>query len=161
MKASWFYGSWMLLFALGIIIDQPATALPIRPLLLANQPVMSGSKTEQQQIQALIDRQMNSLRQENIAGYMNTISPSSPQYANTEKVLEVLVAQYDLTYEVNQVDFVNISNNSAKVRIIITTRKVQGPAFRDNKVVTLNDLVKAGGQWKFYSTEIEKIEYFN
>jgi xanthine dehydrogenase molybdenum-binding subunit len=47
------------------------------------------------------------------------------------------------------------------VRVTQVTRKVSGPAFRDNRATLLHALRKSGGQWKFYNTVVLKIEYLD
>ncbi|MBD2040251.1 hypothetical protein [Microcoleus sp. FACHB-672] len=119
------------------------------------------SQSEKQKIKSVIDLQAKALNEENIDVYMKTISQSSPQYSLTVEVLTELFQQYDLKYEITDMEFLTLAQNEAKVKIIQTTTKIKGPAFRDNKTVIIHTLRKDNGEWKFYLTALDSVNYLN
>lgn len=119
------------------------------------------NQSEEQRIRAVIDLQIKALNEENINVYMSTVSKSSPQYDLTQDLLSKLFQFYDVKYEINALEFVSISADEAKVRATQTTTKIQGPDFKDNKAVIIHILRKEQGEWKFYSSEVDSIDYVN
>jgi uncharacterized membrane protein len=47
------------------------------------------------------------------------------------------------------------------VKYVQITKKVSGPAFRDNKVTGIHILKKSDGKWKIYNTEIKDVKYLD
>ena len=103
----------------------------------------------------------NIINEENVEVYMSTISKTSPQYSLTVDLLNYLFKEYDVKYELNGLEFVSVSAAEAKVKVTQTTTKIQGPEFKDNKAVIIHILRKDNGEWKFYLTEMDSIDYFN
>ncbi len=61
----------------------------------------------------------------------------------------------------NNFDVATISGNTAIVKVDQTTTKVRGPQFRNNKIVLMHKFNKSQGEWKMFSSEIQKVEYLN
>jgi hypothetical protein len=121
----------------------------------------ANNKKEIAAIRAVFDANLQALRQKNLAAAMATIDETSPFFEQTRKVTQFMFENYDLKYEINQFEVLNISGNQATVRITQTTKKIQGPTFRDNILVSKNLVKKSRGKWKIFSTEIESIKYLN
>ncbi|MBW4682250.1 MAG: hypothetical protein KME19_19340 [Microcoleus vaginatus WJT46-NPBG5] len=119
------------------------------------------NQSEEEKIRALLDLQIKALNEENVEVYMSTISKTSPQYSLTVDLLNYLFKEYDVKYELNGLEFVSVSAAEAKVKVTQTTTKIQGPEFKDNKAVIIHILRKDNGEWKFYLTEMDSIDYFN
>ena len=70
-----------------------------------------------------------------------------------------MYASYDLDTRVSGVELLKTSGDEARVSFVLVTRKVRGPAFRDNRIEGVFILRKEGGAWKLYDQEIDEIEY--
>jgi hypothetical protein len=117
--------------------------------------------SDRQAIRELVNKQFKALNEKDIVGYMDTVDKQSPGYELTKELLMQVYKTYDLKYELNSLEFIRISANEARVRMIQTSTKLKGPEFRNNKLTSINILKKRNGQWKMDSTETEKIEYLN
>ncbi|MBD2292659.1 hypothetical protein H6G06_03955 [Anabaena sphaerica FACHB-251] len=113
------------------------------------------------EIRAVFDDNMRALNTENLDLAMSTIDENSPEYEETRQLTQKVFDTYDLKYEINKFEILEISDNKAKVRITQTTKKISGPAFKDNVLVSTNTLRKSNGRWKIVSTELESVNYLN
>ncbi|MEA5551252.1 hypothetical protein VB713_09735 [Anabaena cylindrica UHCC 0172] len=113
------------------------------------------------EIRAVFDDNFRGLNTEDVDLSMSAIDESSPDYEQTRQLTQKLFHTYDLKYEINKFEIIEISDNKAIVRITQTTKKSKGPAFRDNVLVAKNILRKSNGRWKIVSTEVESINYLN
>lgn len=103
------------------------------------------------QIHNLFEKHLEYSAEENLAGVMSTVDPSSAGYAQTEMQLSQIYPVYDLHYEAT-IEILDLQEESAIVLTTITTTKVSGPDFEDNMVVATNELIKVNGQWKINAT---------
>jgi len=137
---------------------QPIISLPLTDIFTISQ---ANNKKDIAAIRAVFDANIKALTEENLEAAMDTIDETSPFFETTRKLTELMFKNYDLKYEINQFEVLNISENQATVRISQTTKKIHGPAFRDNILLSKNVVKKSRGKWKIFSTEIESIKYLN
>ncbi|MBP0028470.1 hypothetical protein [Roseofilum sp. Guam] len=117
---------------------------------------------ERAKIQALLDENLNAINAENVERYMNTMHPDSPQWEITEQTVLYSIDLMDLRYEVNDWEIVEITGDKAQIMATQTTTKIGGDAqFRDNQLIILHTLKKYKGEWKFWTSEIQSIEFLN
>jgi hypothetical protein len=133
---------------MGDMLDQPGIAPPADPDIPPD-------------IMAALEENLRAAEAEDLLAYMATIHEDSDLYGSTESLMENLFELYDLDYEVETLELVSLAGGEAKLRVTQVTRKVSGPAFRDNRITVLHALRKSGGQWKFYNTVVLKIEYLD
>jgi hypothetical protein len=105
----------------------------------------------------LFEKHYSYTKDENVAGVMSTVDPSSPAYAQTEAVLGQMFAIYDLDV-VYTVEVLDVQDAQAIVKTTTTTTRINGPEFQNNKVVGTNIANKVNGQWKLHSTTPEYID---
>ena len=74
-------------------------------------------------------------------------------------MLEDVYRNYDMEYTLAGVKLLKSSGTRAEVSFTLTTRKIWGPAFRDNVVVGVFILRKEDGRWKLYDQRVDDIEY--
>ncbi|MBD3263875.1 MAG: hypothetical protein GF375_02085 [Candidatus Omnitrophica bacterium] len=119
------------------------------------------AETNEEEIFRVVYDNLAAMEEENLVDYMDTISEDSPGYNTTKQQLLILFNNYDLDYEIESIELLESSANEAKVKVIQSTRKIEGPEFRNNKIVGIHTLEKTDGGWKIYSTEIRNIEYLD
>lgn len=121
------------------------------------------SEEERAEVFTLIEWNLYYARIEDLNGYMWTLHPESPVYAETEAQMKILFSEYDLAYNIEEWEIQSINSQSAKVRVVQTTRKITGAdPFRDNRLEAVHTLRKdSEGAWKIYSTQIREssLEY--
>lgn len=130
------------------------------PKLITSTETIADNSSEQAAIKLLIERQFKALNERNPEAYMATVDPNSPGFEPTKSTISE-VFKRNLKYEPTKIEILGISENEAKVRIEQTTTKIDGPAFRDNKMIILHTLRKSNGEWKFFSSEPENVQYLN
>lgn len=131
-----------------------------RPVMA--QATKQSQQADRQAIQALINRQLKAGNAEDLKGVMETIHPQSPEYASIEQIMAKVFAMCDVRLEVSKVEFLKITANESKVRITGSAKvRTNTQQCKSNKTVTIDTLQKSNGQWKFYSTEVQKIEFLN
>ena len=113
------------------------------------------------EVTLVLYQNMRAAEDENLVAYMATIHELSPMYAATEQQMKQFFNTYDLEYELKDIEVIEKFEQEARVKFVQITRKVSGPAFRNNKVTGIHILRKSDGKWKIYNTETEKIEYLD
>jgi hypothetical protein len=119
-----------------------------------------GPKTDGE-ITSVIYKNLNAMENKDIQSYMATIHEQSPIYAQTEQALPIYFNTFDLKCELKDVKVIEKSDQEAKVKFVQITKKVSGPAFRNNKLTGIHILKKSEGKWKIYNTETKNIEYLD
>ena len=118
------------------------------------------SEEERQDVYNLIEWNLYYARIEDLNGYMWTLHPDAPGYSETQSQMELMFRAFDLAYTIEEWEIVSIDQNSARVRVVQTTRKLAGDQpFRDNRLEAVHILRKdSEGAWKIYATEIDPNE---
>ncbi|MFM9267503.1 hypothetical protein [Tychonema sp. BBK16] len=123
--------------------------------------VVADINSEKATIESVVILNLKALNEENIEAYMATIDPNSPAFELTKNAIIQSFLIYDLNYVMNTFDVATISDNTAIVTVDQTTTKIQGPRFRNNRMVLQHKFNKSQGEWKMFSSEIQKVEYLN
>jgi hypothetical protein len=109
----------------------------------------------------IVIENIKAMQQEDLDRAMATIDEQSEAYEQTKKLAQRLFEVYDLKYELDSVRVIGQTESEAKVQCLQTTRKVTGPAFRDNKIDIVHRLRNTDGFWRIYSSQINRIDYLN
>ncbi|MCT8136845.1 hypothetical protein H1D32_03175 [Anaerobacillus sp. CMMVII] len=115
---------------------------------------------EEQMIQVVKDNLL-SANNKNIDDYMATIHVESPLYQSTRDTMLKIYSVYDLEYSFVEIEVIDVSGDTGAVRFIQTTRKINGPEFRDNQLEGINIMKKYNDEWKIYDTEVLDIVYLD
>ena len=98
---------------------------------------------------------------EDVDRYMSTIHTRSLSYAVTKSSIEEIFRDYDLSYHVSNLRVIEQDGNKATIYFVLTTKRINGPAFRDNRVTGEMTLRKQDGRWKIYNQEINDVDYLD
>lgn len=96
---------------------------------------------------------------EDVERYMATLHSNAPNYDQTRDVLADMYQNYDIQHSITGVELLKSTKNRAEVSFVLTTKKIRGPDFRDNRVTGVFILKKEDGRWKLYDQEVDDIEY--
>ena len=110
---------------------------------------------------AVIHENMRAANAEDLDAYLATIYPRTLVLMSTESTLKELNDTYDLQYQVSNLSILEQDKKEAKVSFVLTTRKIRGPDFRNNRIIGVFILRMHEGHWKIYSQEIEKVDYID
>ena len=119
-------------------------------------PGCGSNSSKEDAVKAAVNLNAESMNEESIDLYMNTIHPESPLYDATENMVQTLFEQYDLKVTLKDVKVEKIEDDLAEVLVVQQTRKLAGGEFQDNEVETRNVLKLHEGKWKFFSSQILK-----
>jgi hypothetical protein len=112
-------------------------------------------------ITAVMYRNIYASNDEDIDLYMSTIHSDSPGYNDTKDLLNTAFGEYDLSYFISDVEVIKQNSRQAEVAFVLTTRKIRGPDFRDNRVTGTMILRVEDGVWKIYDQDVDNIDYLN
>jgi len=110
---------------------------------------------------AVIYRNIQAANAEDVTAYMDTIHSNSPLYDQTENALRMAISTYDLSYSTSNLSVEELSRKEARVHFFLTTRKISGPAFRDNTIEGVFVLRPEDGVWKIYQQETLEVTFLN
>jgi len=110
---------------------------------------------------AVIYRNMETANNEDLDGYMDTIHPRASGRLFTRSAMKDLFDRYDLYYRVSGLRVLEQTEDEARVAFTLTTQKVSGPAFRDNRLTGVMILRLDGREWKIYNQEVGDVIYLN
>ena len=127
-------------------------------IFIATLLLISCSQSSETAAKQAFQANVKALNEENIVAYMATLDRSSPGFSQTKPIVQELFRTYDLKYEIDKIEVVNISQDEIKLRITQTTRKIRGPEFNDNRMVATHTLKAVKGEWKIYDTQVEDVE---
>ena len=159
-------GRWLEFSLIGVLFFMAVCVLGLFLFLPKNatgqgdQPAGGASSPADDPIAVIIDN-IRASNAESIPHYMATIHSKSPSYQSTKKLTEQAFGLFDLSYEISGVKIVKQNKNEAVVAFTLTTQKIRGPSFRDNRITGDMILRKEDGKWKIYNQVVHDIKYLN
>lgn len=110
---------------------------------------------EERELEKTILRNVEASARKDIETVLKDVDP--PLREATREVLEDLFKKYDLSFRIERCRVKALAADTAQVEVVMVTKKVKGPAFRDNRSITLHTLKKRSDGWKLAGQEIKKI----
>ena len=135
--------------------------VPNMELDAGNSPEVEPTLNREPIIRALVYENLDAYNVQDVNRYMATIHPEADFYDETQKELEGLLGQYDLKATIDNLEVLEIGDEEARVRMTLTTRKVSGPAFRDNRIDMEMVLRKLDRRWFIYDQTVYDVEYLD
>jgi len=102
-------------------------------------------------LEKVIQENAKQMKAENIEGTMATIHSQSTLYASSKNFIARLFDIYELDYEIKSIKFIAHDEELAYVRVKQITKKVSGPAFKNNELDMLQIFKQENGEWKIWS----------
>ena len=120
---------------------------------------LTPSPDPRRAITAVVFENIAAHNAEDIDRYMATVHSDFPNFRGMRRTLKEMYDMYDLRATLRGVKVIEVSKNKARVSFVLTTKKVRGPAFKNNRVEGVFILRKDDGDWKLFDQEIENVEY--
>lgn len=131
-------------------------------ILMIFSVLLVGCKSDgEKEVISLIKKNLEYFNEEDIDGYINTISSESPVYEPTKIAIEQAFELYDLKVTLDKIEVLEIDDEIAKVQVTQTTKKEEGPEFKNNKTIAVHTLIKTEDGWKVSNSDIKNIEYID
>jgi tetratricopeptide (TPR) repeat protein len=110
---------------------------------------------------AVIFANIDASNAESVPHYMATIHSNSPSYQSTKEMTKEAFGLFDLSYRISGIKIKKQTSNEAVVAFTLTTQKIRGPNFRDNRITGDMILRKEDGKWKIYNQVVHDVKYLN
>ena len=84
---------------------------------------------------------------------LKTIHKDCPQMRSTVEGMDYVFKNFDMVYNLEEADVLEVSGDEAKVYYVQTTRSIFGQGFQPNRSSGIHILKKENGEWKIFKTE--------
>lgn len=160
---SWFFVLFVILFisckseeeSADILKQNKNNVLPHQSG--SEQPVIKKQKNIDHKIAgeilAVIQENLAATQAEDKERVLNTIHKDCPQLKSTKQGMDYVFANYDLVYNLEQADVIEVSGEEAKVYYVQTTKAKSGHGFTPNRSTGIHIMKKENGSWKIFKTE--------
>ncbi len=159
-------GRWLEFSLIGVLF---VTAVCVLGLFLflpndatgpSGEPAAESASSQDDPVAVIFDN-IRASNAESIPHYMATIHSKSPSYQSTKEMTEQAFGLFDLSYRISGVKITKQTRNEAVVAFTLTTQKIRGPGFRDNRISGDMILRKEDGRWKIYNQVVHDVKYLN
>jgi len=116
---------------------------------------------EEKEVMAVVKENLQTFEKEDFEAHMKTIHEESSIYEQTKNTVKLIMDQYDLKFELEEIEVLEMAADEAQVRYVQITKKINGPEFKNNRVKGVHTLKKFNGDWKLFSSTVENIEYLD
>ena len=108
------------------------------------------------ELERTVRRNVEASEKKDIENVLKDVDP--PLREATGKMLKALFDKYDLSFKIESCRVLSLTADTAQVEVVMVTRKLKGPAFRDNRSTALHTLKKRSDGWKLAGQEIRTIK---
>jgi len=84
---------------------------------------------------------------------LKTIHKDCPQRRSTIQGMEYVFANFDMKFDLEQIEVLEVTGEDAKVYYMQTTRAVRGAGFAPTRASGIHLMKKEDGKWKIFKTE--------
>jgi len=84
---------------------------------------------------------------------LKTIHKDCPQRRSTIQGMEYVFANFDMKFDLEQIEVLEVTGEDAKVYYMQTTRAVRGAGFTPTRASGIHLMKKEDGKWKIFKTE--------
>jgi hypothetical protein len=84
---------------------------------------------------------------------MATIHKDCPQRRSTIQGMDYVFANFDMVFDIEKMEVIEISGEDAKVYYVQTTRSIRGAGFAPTRATGIHLMKKEDGKWKIFKTE--------
>ena len=84
---------------------------------------------------------------------LKTIHKDCPQLRSTIQGMDFVFANYDMVFELEKIEVIELSKEDAKVYYMQTTRAIRGQGYPPTRATGIHLMKKEDGKWKIFKTE--------
>lgn len=107
----------------------------------------------------LINDKTKAVNDGNTNNYMGFFVKDTDTYNKEKLDKKDYFYNFKVKQEISEPKILNSSDKEAQVQYIVTTTKIKGPGFLDNKALYVDNLKKVDNAWKIDSEDILKVEF--
>ncbi|MBQ2622075.1 MAG: hypothetical protein IJF84_12110 [Thermoguttaceae bacterium] len=117
---------------------------------------------EEAAIRACVEKNIQATQDEDFDAFWETCKPTSALVKKqTEAVMKILFKTYDLSYKLDSFKLTSYNGDSATVEIVLTTKKIRGPEFKNNQSKSEHYLKKIDGKWYIDNSKPLNVKYLD
>lgn len=105
------------------------------------------------EIIAVVKENITATEAEDKERVLKTIHKDSPQRKSTINGMDFVFANYDMKFELEQIEVLEVTGDEAKVYYVQTTRTLTGEGFAPTRATGIHHMKKEDGNWKIFRTE--------
>lgn len=83
---------------------------------------------------------------------LKTIHKDSPQMRSTINGMDYVFASFDMVFELEKVEVLEVNGDDAKVYYVQTTKAIRGEGFTPTRASGIHEMKKENGKWKIFKT---------
>jgi ketosteroid isomerase-like protein len=102
---------------------------------------------------AVVKENIAATQAENKERVLKTLHKDCPQRKSTIQGMDYIFKNFDMTYNLEKVEVLEITGDEVKVYYEQTTRAAKGQQFQPMRSKGVHILKKENGKWKIYKTE--------
>ena len=84
---------------------------------------------------------------------LKTIHKDCPQLRSTIQGMEYVFANFDMVFDLEKIEVIELSREDAKVYYMQTTRAIRGQGYPPTRATGIHIMKKENGKWKIFKTE--------
>ncbi|MDZ7626327.1 MAG: hypothetical protein U5J96_18015 [Ignavibacteriaceae bacterium] len=116
---------------------------------------------KQENIDPKIAAELIAVIRENIAAteakdkdrVLKTIHKDCPQLRSTIQGMDYVFANFDMKFDLEQIEVLEVSDEDAKIYYMQTTRAISGQGYPPTRASGIHLMKKEDGKWKIFKTE--------
>ena len=117
---------------------------------------------EEAAIRACVEKNIQATQDEDFDALWETVKPANAQIKKqTEAVMKILFETYDLSYKLDSFKLTSYNGDSATVEVVMTTKKISGPEFKNNQSKSEHSLKKIDGKWYIVNSKALNFKYLD
>ena len=119
----------------------------------------SGQEDTDKAVHQTILKNLKAGQARDLPAMMKTIHSQSPVYQSTQERTPAIFKAYRLDYQLLSYKYIGLDGEYAFARTRHRTRRLSGPALRDNEMDSIQIFRKEKGEWKLWNQAILEIQY--
>ena len=105
------------------------------------------------EIIAVIKENIAATQAENKNRVLKTIHKDCPQLRSTIQGMDYVFANFDMVFDLEKIEVIELSGEDAKVYYMQTTRAIRGQGYPPTRATGIHLMKKENGKWKIFKTE--------
>ncbi len=106
-----------------------------------------------EEIILVINENLAATQAEDKERVLKTIHKDSPQMRSTKEGMDYVFDHYDMEYNLEKAEVIQVNDQEAKVYYVQTTQARSGQGFQPMRAAGIHILKKEDGKWKIFKTE--------
>ena len=113
----------------------------------------------EEELKSVILKHMETTQNEDIEGALKDLDLPQEKLDRNRQVMKEMFEMYDLEYTMVGFKVLKCEGDSAVVEVVMDTKKVSGPEFKDNRSKLVYGMKKESGRWRIIGSKMIEANY--